>query len=76
MSVHSGALLLDYGKPHLTPVGVGCCSLARVCLDRRSETHRFVDPAAFHITYQTGGAHFALNKPIRLWVLKSQYEFG
>jgi hypothetical protein len=35
------------GKPHLTLVGVGCCSRARVCLDRRSETQMFVDPGAF-----------------------------
>jgi hypothetical protein len=30
-----------------TPVSVGCYSLARVCLDRRSEVQRFVNPAAF-----------------------------
>src|SRR5258708_6102394 len=35
------------GKPHLTLVSVGCCSRARVCLDRRSETQIFVDPGAF-----------------------------
>src|SRR5258708_38018761 len=35
------------GNPHLTLVSVGCCSRARVCLDRRSETQIFVDPAAF-----------------------------
>src|ERR1700733_481332 len=35
------------GNPHLTPVSVGCCSRARVCLDRRSETQIFVDPGAF-----------------------------
>src|SRR5260370_40884106 len=35
------------GNPHLTLVSVGCCSRARVCLDRRSETKIFVDPAAF-----------------------------
>jgi pimeloyl-ACP methyl ester carboxylesterase len=39
------------GKPHLAPVRVGCCSRARVCLDRRSGTQRFVDPGAFSITY-------------------------
>jgi len=37
-------------KPHLTPFNVGCCSRARVCLDRRSETQIFVDPAAFIVT--------------------------
>jgi hypothetical protein len=26
------------GNPNLTLVSVGCCSRARVCLDRRSET--------------------------------------
>jgi hypothetical protein len=35
------------GNPHLTLVSVGCCSRARVCLDRRSETQIFVDPGAF-----------------------------
>ena len=35
------------GNPHLTLVSVGCCSRARVCLDRRSETQIFADPAAF-----------------------------
>jgi len=39
------------GNPHLTLVSVGCCSRARVCLDRRSETQIFVDPAAFMRTY-------------------------
>jgi len=43
--------LQDYSrvteKPHVTLVSVGCCSRARVCLDRRSETQIFVDPAAF-----------------------------
>ena len=34
------------GKPHLAPVSLGCCSRARVCLDRRSETQIFVDPVA------------------------------
>jgi hypothetical protein len=29
------------GNPHLTLVSVGCCSRARVCLDRRSETQIF-----------------------------------
>jgi hypothetical protein len=38
------------GKPHLTLVSVGCCSRARVCLDRRLETQIFVDPAAFLVT--------------------------
>jgi hypothetical protein len=38
------------GKPHVTLVGVGCCSRARVCLDRRSETQIFVDPGAFIVT--------------------------
>ena len=39
------------GKPHLTLVSVSCCSRARVCLDRRSETQIFVDPGAFIRTY-------------------------
>src|SRR5437899_12920673 len=39
------------GKPHLTLVRVGCCSRARVCLDRRSETQIFVDTAALLRTY-------------------------
>jgi hypothetical protein len=29
---------------------VGCCSRARVCLDRRSETQIFVDPGAFELS--------------------------
>jgi hypothetical protein len=33
-----------------TLVSVGCCSRARVCLDRRSETQIFVDPGAFFRT--------------------------
>src|SRR5260370_17973665 len=37
------------GKPHLTPVSVGCCIRARVCLDRRSETQIFVILARFPI---------------------------
>src|ERR1700756_3207698 len=39
------------GKPHLTFVSVGCCSRARVCLDRRSETQIFVDPGASVVTH-------------------------
>jgi hypothetical protein len=39
------------GNPHLTLVSVGCCSRARVCLDRRSETQIFVDPGAFFGSY-------------------------
>jgi hypothetical protein len=46
-AVNRSGLLLDTGKPHLTLVSVGCCSRARVCLDRRSETQIFVDPGAF-----------------------------
>src|SRR5258707_1328697 len=42
------------GNPHLTLVSVGCCSRARVCLDRRSETQKFVDPAAFVVTNPLG----------------------
>jgi hypothetical protein len=43
------------GKPHLTLVSVGCCSSARVCLDRRSETQIFVDPGAFELSRWRGG---------------------
>jgi hypothetical protein len=52
--VSINALLVIYfwivGKPHVTLLGVGCCSRARVCLDRRSETQIFVDPGAFIVT--------------------------
>jgi hypothetical protein len=44
------------GKPHLTLVSVGCFSRARVCLDLRSETQIFVDPAAFPFTDRPKGA--------------------
>ncbi|MDX6456471.1 MAG: eukaryotic-like serine/threonine-protein kinase [Acidobacteriaceae bacterium] len=39
------------GNPNLTLVSVGCCSRARVCRDRRSETRMFVDPDAFSRTH-------------------------
>jgi hypothetical protein len=38
------------GNPNLTLVSVGCCSCARVCLDRRSETQIFVDTGAFLVS--------------------------
>jgi hypothetical protein len=38
------------GNPNLTLVSVGCCIRVRVCLDGRSETQIFVDPAAFLVT--------------------------
>ena len=34
-------------KPHLTPVRLGCRSRAHGCLDRRSDTQKIVQPAAF-----------------------------
>ena len=40
----------DTGNPHLTPVSVGGCSRARVCVDRCLETQRFVDPGTFAVT--------------------------
>ena len=45
------------GNPHLTLVSVGCCSRARVCLDRRSKTQIFVHPAAFTFTSVQGATY-------------------
>ena|ERR1700733_7961740 len=63
------------GNPHLTPVSVGCCSRARVCLDRRSETQIFVDPAAFFITDPLRSLKLKLDERIGLSVLKKSAPF-
>jgi hypothetical protein len=46
--------LTKIAGPAAAPPLRRCCSLARVCLDRRSETQIFVDPGAFMRTNLRG----------------------